>query len=544
MGWERHFVKTKQKQTQAPATSSGIGGNFSSFLPEVYAGNPNRVERYQQYEEMDDDSEISAALDVIADFCTQIEERNERRVLEFRFKDDPTEQEVTILRHTLEKFMTLNELNKSMWYIFRKTLLYGDLFFIRDPETFKLNWVDGKKVQSVFVDNRQGKVPQAYLISDLDLHIQDRLATTTQDQNTIHPFFAGKSMKQSASPFAQPTQGRFSNSPNQTPVDARHVVHISLNVGMDAIWPFGTSILEPVYKTFRQKQLLEDAMVIYRIQRAPERRVFYIDVGDLPANKADVLLQRVKNEIHQRRIPSRNGNGASVSDAVYNPMSIMEDYFFAQTPEGRGSKVEVLPGGEGIANIEDLKYFNNKLIRGLGVPANYISTGPEDSQALYSDGKTGAALQQEAKFTRLCMRIQSIIASALDKEFKHYLVKSGVEIDNSLFELTFNPPQNFAQYAQMERDAALVSSFQQLDAMKYFSKRFIMKRFLCLTDEEIEENIRMWKEENADKVKSKVGVDPHNMEGESPSSMGIRPDEELGDEEPSMDDMMNDESPL
>lgn len=541
MAWEKHFQKvTLPNQPKAP-TASGIGGNFSSFLPEVYAGNPNRIERYQQYRDMDNDSEISAALDVIADFCTQIEERNERRVMEFRFKDEPSEQEVTILRQVLEKFITLNDLNRKLWTLVRQTLLYGDQFFIRDPETFEWIWIDERKVQSVFVDNRQGKTPQAYLITDLDLNIAEKLATTSQDQNTLHPFYAGKITHQSSSPFSQPKSSRFGNSPNSTAIDAQHVVHFSLNIGMDGIWPFGSSILEPVYKTFRQKELLEDAMVIYRIQRAPERRVFYIDTGDLPPNKADAMLQRVKNEIHQRRIPSRNGAGNSVSDAVYNPMSIMEDYFFAQTPEGRGSKVEVLPGGEGIANIEDLKYFNNKLIRGLGVPANYISFGPEDQQSLYSDGKTGAALQQEAKFTRMCMRIQSVISTVMDREFKLYLEKSGIDIDSALFELTFNPPQNFSRYAQMERDAALVSSFTQLDGMKYLSKRFIMKRFLNLSEEEIEENIRLWKEENAEKVKKKVGVEPLEMEGETPASMGIR----AGDEpEENLDDLMSDESPL
>ena len=84
----------------------------------------------------------------------------------------------------------------------------------------------------------------------------------------------------------------------------------------------------------------------------------------MPAHKAMGFVERVKNEVHQTRIPNMSGGGTKVVDAAYNPLSIMEDYFFAQTAEGRGSKVEVLPGGENLGEIDDLKYFNNKLMRG------------------------------------------------------------------------------------------------------------------------------------------------------------------------------------
>jgi hypothetical protein len=131
-------------------------------------------------------------------------------------------------------------------------------------------------------------------------------------------------------------------------------------------------MLEPVFKVYKQKELLEDSIIIYRVQRAPERRVFYIDVGDMPTHKARQHLERIKNEIHQRRIPSKTGGGANVVDSAYNPLSIMEDYFFAQTAEGRGSKVETLPGGENLGQIDDLKFFNDKLLRGLRVPPSYF----------------------------------------------------------------------------------------------------------------------------------------------------------------------------
>ena len=97
---------------------------------------------------------------------------------------------------------------------------------------------------------------------------------------------------------------------------------------------------------------------------------------------------------------------------------MIEDYFFAQTAEGRGSRVETLPGGENLGQIDDLKYFNNKLLRGLRVPSSYLPTGPEDGTAVYSDGRVGTAFIQEYRFTNFCKRLQDLISPWIDDEFK------------------------------------------------------------------------------------------------------------------------------
>jgi hypothetical protein len=127
-------------------------------------------------------------------------------------------------------------------------------------------------------------------------------------------------------------------------VDAEHVIHLSLSEGLDANWPFGNSLLEAVFKPFKQKELLEDAIIIYRVQRAPERRVFYIDVGNAPTHKAMEFVNRIKNEIHQRRIPSQTGGGANIMDAGYNPLSMLEDFFFPQTCITLDTKIKLLDG--------------------------------------------------------------------------------------------------------------------------------------------------------------------------------------------------------
>ena len=248
--------------------------------------------------------------------------------------------------------------------------------------------------------------------------------------------------------------------------------------------------------------MLEDAILIYRVHRAPERRVFFIDVGTMPPNKASQYLERIRYEVQQKRIPSRTGGGANIVDSTYNPMSILEDYFFAVTSEGRGSKVEVLPGGANLGDIDDLRYFNNKMLRALGVPSSYLPTGPEDGTASVSDGKVGTAFIQEFRFAKVVTRYQQQIIEPIDHEFKLFLKHRGITIDNSLFQLNFTPAQSFSEYRQLELDAARINTFTALTDISFVSKRFILKTYLGWSEEQLAENERMWKEERSRLTKS------------------------------------------
>ena len=292
---------------------------------------------------------------------------------------------------------------------------------------------------------------------------------------------------------------------------------------MDNNFPFGNSLLESIFKVYKQKELLEDAIIIYRVQRAPERRVFYVDVGNMPSHLAMSFVERVKNEIHQRRIPSATGGGTNVVDSAYNPLSINEDYFFPQTAEGRGSKVETLPGGTNLGEIDDLKYFTNKLFRGLRIPSSYLPTGSDDSQAQYNDGRVGTAYIQEHRFNQYCERLQSLIQSAFDQEFKLYLYDRGINIDSSIFELKLQPPLNFAAYRRSEVDGQRINTFAQIVQQPYVSKRFALKRYLGLSDEEIAENERMWAEENG-KSETITTDSTGEMRGAGISQAGIESD--------------------
>ena len=528
MSWKKYFKVANLSGSVSPingGTDNVSFRNYQSNLPEVYIGHPNRIERYNQYEQMDMDSEVNAALDILAEFSTQTSEEN-GTPFKFYWKEKPTDNEVKIIREQLTQWVSLNELNKRMFKIFRNTIKYGDQVFIRDPETFKMFWVEMSKVVKVIVNEAEGKKPEQYIVKELAPNLENLSATSlnTSDVQVNHPQVGGPS-----GTYIQPTNpyaggSRFSHAQNETAVNAEHVVHLSLTEGLDFSWPFGNSVLENVFKVFKQKELLEDAILIYRVQRAPERRVFKIDVGNMPSHMAMAFVERVKNEVHQRRIPTQTGGGQNMMDATYNPLSTNEDYFFPQTADGRGSTVDILQGGQNLGEITDLHYFTNKLFRGLRIPASYLPTGLDDGTTnsnTYTDGRTGTALIQEWRFNQYCIRLQKTIIEKLDQEFKLFMRWRGINIDGNLFELQLNEPQNFASYRQAEVDAARITNFTQLEQTPYLAKRFLMSRFLGMTEEEMSDNERMWAEEQGDIEKApsettglrSIGISPGGIEG-------------------------------
>ena len=533
MSWKKHFtVYQGQSSEMKPSSAS----RFQSWLPEVYSGQPNRVERYAQYDQMDMDSEINAALDIIAEFSTQLDETN-NLPFAIDYVGDTTESEAKILEQSLRQWCNLQDWDRRLFKTFRNAVKYGDQFFIRDPETWELYYVNPVDVTKVIINEAEGKEPEQYIVKNLDLNMKTKtVSEPVQHANTystVNSMMRGNTIDRNGYGAGS---GNYANSGigniQEYNVDATHVIHAALTEGMDSDYPFGASILDPIFKTYKQKELLEDSIIIYRVQRAPERRVFYVDVGNMPANKAMGFVERVKNEIHQKRIPSKTGGGTTIMDAAYNPLSIMEDYFFAQTAEGRGSKVEVLPGGENLGQIDDLRYFTNKMLRALRVPSSYLPTGPEDGTATHVDGRVGTAFIQEYRFNQYCQRLQKIIAPTFDKEFKLFLKNRGITIDTSIFNIQFVEPQSFSQYKEIEIHAARANVFGGLEGSPYLSRRFILSKYLGLTEDEILENERLWMEEN----KSGTAPEADGMPGLG--SVGVRGfDVDSGEGVPDMGDL-------
>lgn len=511
--WKRFF------NTPAPGLSNGLvskgyGGNnqaspqisnFSSGLKDIYSGAVNRLSRYDQYDILDRDPVVNSALNIIAEFCCQ---ENEFNNLPFvvDFKSETNEIETEVLKQTLDKWCYINDFRTRLFYMWRNTLKYGDTFYIRDPETLEWIYVDPRNVEKIVIDDsNDGKKPYSYVIRNVSAVLANKVMTNspntgmyTSGANTSTPGQYSTQSSINANTYAKTLE-----------IPAKHVIQLSLNSGgLDtANWPFGTSILETVYKPAKQKELLEDAYLIYKIQRAPMRRVFYIYTGDLQSNKAMAFVERVKNEMHQRRLPSRDGgSGMSIVDSTYDPQSLNEDFYLPRNAEGQGPTIDVLQGGGDLASGDGdlLDYFNKNVITGLGIPTSYIQTATMDNQQPYNDGKVGVALMQEWRFAQMCLRLQKMLRTVFDVEFKIFCKKRGVAIMASEFSIELEEPQSFSDYRQMEKDSTMFSNLAQANSIPHLSKRFALKRFGNFTEEELIENERLWKEENKSKIKGKV----------------------------------------
>ena len=169
MSWKKYFKVVDRGNM----TGNLMGGsntpdlgykNYQSMLPEVYTGHPNRIERYNQYEAMDADSEINAALDILSEISTQTNIEN-KTPFDIFFREEPSDTEVTVIREALYNWISLNDFGRRMFKIFRNTIKYGDQVFVRDPETFQWNWVDNADVVKVIVNESAGKEPEQYVLS-------------------------------------------------------------------------------------------------------------------------------------------------------------------------------------------------------------------------------------------------------------------------------------------------------------------------------------------------------------------------------------------
>jgi hypothetical protein len=548
MSWKKYFQPVNVDSSLSSISGLNSGNrpgpartNYSSYLPDVYTGSPNRVERYQQYEVMDSDPEVNAALDILAEFCTQ-KLKDGKSAFAVKWRQKATNSEIKIVGEYLQQWNKLQDFDKRIFRIVRNTFKYGDAFFIRDPENQKWSWVETGQIIKVIVNESEGKKPEQYVIKDLAPNFVNLVAT--QITPNINPRQSGSGPQpvggysgQGSGAKSGSSSNRFGLQMTEHAIDSEHIIHLSLSEGLDNNYPFGNSLLENVYKVYKQKELLEDAILIYRISRAPERRVFTIDVGNMPSHLAMAFVERVKNEIHQRRIPSQSGGGQNVIDSAYNPLSINEDYFFPKTADGKGSDVKMLEGGKNIGEIDDLKYFTNKLFRGLRIPSSYLPTGQDDSQSNFNDGRVGTAYIQELRFNKYCERLQSLITTVFDEEFKRYMYARGLNLDPNIFELQFNPPMNFASSRQAAIDAERINTFNTIQAVPFMSKRFALKRFLGLTDEEVAENERYWAEENgkgqptstdaAGELRS-AGLSAAGMEGDADAAGDLTAPEGMG----------------
>jgi hypothetical protein len=257
------------------------------------------------------------------------------------------------------------------------------------------------------------------------------------------------------------------------------VAHFRI-LGNDKYAPYGTSVLEPARRIFRQLVLLEDAMMAYRIVRAPERRVIKVDVGQIPPNEVEQYMQKVIASMKKNTIVDDTTGRV---DLRYNPMSVEEDYFI---PVRGDSKTDIitLTGGAHASDIDDVKYLRDKLFSALKIPASYLT----NSEGADEDKTTLA--QKDIRFARTIQRLQRSAISELEKVGIIHLYIMGYTGDDLLnFELALNNPSKIAEIQELEhweRKFAVASAATE----GFFSRRWIAEKLFSMSHEEFLRNQR------------------------------------------------------
>ena len=422
----------------------GSVNRASLTLPELER---SRRERYRRYEEMDDYPEIGTAFDIYADDSTQKNLRGDRWTVH---------SESQFVVDEVEKCFDTIELDRNYWDIVRNTCKYGDCFIetILDVNNPKKGLQRLKVLNPNFiirVENEYG-----YLTDFLQ---------EIPDSNDWMAFG-------SAAPEMRGSK--------YITLDRNQIVHFRLRTADPAYYPYGKSIAALAVRIFRSLKLMEDAMLVYRLSRAPERRIFYIDVANLPANKAEMFIEKVKEKFKKEKYYN---TAAGTVDARHNPLSADED-FFVPTRGSQGTKIETLPGAQNLGEVDDVKYFRDKLLAALKVPKDYVVEKDKSPE------RKANLSQLDAKFARVITRVQQQIEIGLEQIAKRHLALVG--FPKHLIKevkIVLPDPSDVFTKRKMEIDEQKSRVIQAVMGLGLFPKSTIYKEFYDMTDQQIEETM-------------------------------------------------------
>ena len=445
------FIDTEiNSKPQEPVVFGASGKEeYEWYNNQIYTGGDRRL-RFNEYEDMNSYAEIASALDIYADDATQ--KGDDGRILKIFSADPQIKEELELL------FFNNINIESNIWNITRSLCMYGENF------------------------------SELILSKDKDavMYLKS-LPPKTMWRIENNGYLMG---------FVQQV-------PNGAPVhiDPFHMVHWRLPTTMHMYNPYGTSVLESSRRAWRQLKLMEDAMVVYRVTRAPERRVFNIDTGNLPPAQAEAFVERQKMRLKKRSIIDRNGN----IDYRSNILAPDEDYFIGKRNGSEGTTIDTLQGAQNLGEVDDVKYFKDKIFAALKIPRIYLQD-PEGQ----AESKQNVS-QQDIMFARTVERVQNHVIEGLKKVAIVHLILRGYkkhQFDN--FEILMTPPSDLRERMSVEMRQSKAELADRLVQFGY-SKEYIVDNLFDIPPEE-------WKDITTTRYKEKVDeaqVDQGQMPGEA-----------------------------
>ena len=429
----------------------------------------NELELITRYREMANHPELEKAIDEIVNEA--ITYSSDKKVVDINLdKLKTTESIKKKIIEEFDKVQTLLNFSNLASDLFKRWYIDGRMYYHiivneKNPKEGiqELRYIDPRKIRKVreVKTGRDPKTGAQVILSTAEYYVYNDKGTTTQN-------------------YTASTSPGLRISPDSI---------ININSGiMDAKNTFVISFLHKVIKPLNQLRMIEDAVVIYRISRAPERRIFYIDVGNLPKGKAEQYLRDVMVKYRNKMVYDAS-TGELRDDRKH--MSMLEDFWLPRREGGKGTEITTLPAGQNLGELEDVKYFQKKLLNSLNVPLSRLD---EQSGGGFAGlGRSQEITRDELKFAKFIQRLRNKFSQMFTDALGLQLILKGIctsEEWNDFKELIiydFKKDNNFTEL----RESELLQNRLQMVGMvdpyigKYFSHEFVKKKILQMTDEEI-----------------------------------------------------------
>lgn len=444
----------------------------------------NELELITRYREMSNHPECDMAIDEIVNEA--ITHDVDGKVMDINL--DNLKQPETIKKKIIEEF---NNIQKMLNFsnladdLFKRWYIDGRIYYhviVNDKapkEGIKeLRYIDPRKIRKVreIQKDRDSKTGAQIIKSVAEYYIYNDRGTATQS---------------------------FTSSTNQGLRIAPESI-INVNSGlMDAKNTFVISYLHKAIKALNQLRMIEDAVVIYRLSRAPERRIFYIDVGNLPKGKAEQYMRSIMTQYRNKLV--YDANTGELRDERKH-LSMLEDFWLPRREGGKGTEITTLPAGQNLGQMEDVQYFQKKLLQSLNVPISRLD--PQQGAGIMGIGKTTEVTRDEVKFNKFITRLRNKFSRIFDDALRVQLALKGIctteewdEFKESVY-YDFKKDNNFVEMREAELIRERVLTATQLDPFigKYYSSKWVKKNVLRMTDEEIEEMEKEIEEEGSQPV--------------------------------------------
>jgi hypothetical protein len=448
----------------------------------------NEVELISRYREMSMQPEIESAIDdIVNEAIVQSDTGESLRIIL-----DDLKQPEKIKKAIQEEFATVLRL-----------LNYQNMA----TDTFRRFYVDGRLFYHIIIDDKNpaGGIKALRYIDPRKIR-KIREIKKEKDQNsstdvvsTVNEYYIYNDKVVSGT------------SSSYGPVGTRIAKDAIVNVNsglMDSRRAAVLSYLHKAIKPLNQLRMIEDATVIYRISRAPERRIFYIDVGNLPKLKAEQYLRDIMVKYKNKLVYDAN-TGEVRDDRKF--LSMMEDFWLPRREGGKGTEITTLPGGQNLGELEDVKYFEKKLYKALNVPVSRL----DPNQSGFSLGRVGEITRDEVKFSKFVDRQRQKFSEVFDQALRVQCVLKGVctaeefdEFKENIY-YDFMKDNNFAELKEAELVRERLSLLGSVDPYvgRYYSMKWIQKNVLRLSDDDIKE---MDKEIDKEKQEGKI-MDPQQI---------------------------------